>query len=206
MKTCIDCNNETDVTKLERCVNCYLGYKASTYPKKKCECSDKCEVIIPIKSKNGKPQKYAPRHNPKGNRSKIYRSGRCKLQGYWYILMPEYFSSYDNGYVREHIYNYQEYHKCCMLPWGEVHHIDENTENNMIWNLKGMMNRDHQNIHHIKDTSGRRCSECGTSITSVIKKNNRFVWHSDKKGGWLCHICFMKDYYENNKKTTIHLS
>jgi hypothetical protein len=90
VKICIDCNKEINEPELERCVNCYLEYKALTYPKKKRECCDKCEVTIHIIGKNGKPQKYAPRHNPKGNRSKIYRLGRCKHQGYWYILMPEY--------------------------------------------------------------------------------------------------------------------
>jgi hypothetical protein len=200
MKICIDCNKEINEPKLERCQNCYLEYKASTYPKKKCECSDKCKVIIPIKSKNGKPQKYAPRHNPKGIRSKAYRSGRCHIEGYWYILMPDYFSSYDNGYVREHIYNYQEYHKCCMLPWGEVHHKDFNTENNMIWNLQGMMARQHQHLHHMKDLSDRICSKCGSKDTYITKKNNRPIWNNDEKGGWMCNICFMNIYNENNRR------
>lgn len=88
----------------------------------------------------------------KGINHHNYKFGRYKNQkGYWILTgMFEYINADIRGRIREHIYFYQEYHKCCMLKWGVVHHIDENKENNMPWNLMGMMRSNHMSLHKSK--------------------------------------------------------
>ncbi|MGN6707875.1 MAG: HNH endonuclease signature motif containing protein [Candidatus Nitrosocosmicus sp.] len=67
--------------------------------------------------------------------------------------MPNYFSSYKSGYVREHVFIFQEYYKCCVLPWGNIHHIIPIKEGgtNDISNLQGMTNKQHSKYHSIKN-------------------------------------------------------
>jgi|SRR6478735_1522949 len=137
----------------------------------------------------------------KGINNYNWRGGRCKdKKGYWFIRMPEYFASYDNGYVLEHIYNFQEYHKCCMLPWGEVHHVEPVTEeycNNMIWNLKGMTSSQHTGLHN-KVESGRHCSKCNSMNTLLHSKDKHPLWYKDGLGGYFCSKC--RDKNRRSKK------
>jgi hypothetical protein len=153
----------------------------------------------------------------KGQDSPAWKNGRSKSHGYWRLWMPDYFSSHKDGRVHEHVYNYQEYHKLCMLPWGDVHHIDGNKSNNMIWNLQGLMKREHTSIHskgnrfrrgkHIY-TSDRFCYICKSKTTTIRKPDNKIktpcpVWYHLPwdKINWYCHNCVMKDYYRRKKKT-----
>jgi hypothetical protein len=127
-----------------------------------------------------------------------WNGGRKATRGYWEILMPDYFSANKNGYVFEHIYNFQEYNKCCILPWGVVHHIDENKKNNMTWNLQGMTNKQHQLLHCFKDMDGRICIRCNSDKT-YLKKNGRPMWY--KIGAeCLCKNCYDKDPKTRNLK------
>lgn len=127
-----------------------------------------------------------------------YKTGRYKdSQGYWHVLMPGYFSSNNDNYVREHIYVFQEKNKCCMLPWGDVHHIDSNKDNNMPWNIQGMMNKAHHRLHMIGNEFGkkiefdRKCSVCDSTETYIRKDGNPH-WYGNKIKGYLCHNCYFK--------------
>ena len=144
-------------------------------------------------------------HQNKGKNHKLWKNGINFTinNGYIYrkILRPGYFSSDSKGYVLEHVYNFQEFHKCCMLKGGIVHHRDGDTLNNKISNLEGMLKPKHNKIHRIGkfvDTSKRVCLLCNSNKT-YIKKNGRAKWNR-YKDGWICDICRAKIYYRNKSE------
>lgn len=150
---------------------------------------------------------YKLNHHTKGIKiTRAIKYSRTKNGKYWMIFIPDYFSANKRGYVREHIYFYQEYNKCCLLSWGVVHHIESVTDdycNNMIWNLQGMISKQHQNLHHPKkDFSNYLCSnpKCPHPKKTKIKKNGQPLWLNDKKGGWLCNNCYENQRKKNKKK------
>ncbi len=51
--------------------------------------------------------------------------------------------------MRKHVVIFEEYYKCCMLPWGEIHHINDIKTDNNISNLKGMTDSQHRRFHMI---------------------------------------------------------
>lgn len=162
---------------------------------KQCECGY-CDKIIIERDRRGKLRKYVIGHQLIKKQSKNYKNGRIKRRDYWYIYLPDYFSSTKQGYVCEHVYFFQEYHKCCMLPWGDVHHIIpiKDGGSNMYWNLQGMIHGKHIKFHHVKDTSNRKCYGCKSNKT-WIDKNGHYQWHK-YKSVWLCNKCNMKKYHK----------
>ncbi len=172
---------------------------------KLCECGCGKPVTIYY----GKPRRFINGHfwmgkkrlHMTGENHFNWKGGRDKHGDYWRLRLPDYFSSDKWGYVYEHIYFYQEFNKCCLLPWGVVHHIEPVTKdycNNMPWNLEGMINREHNRIHMIgnknakKDHSNTRCSdpECKHPDKTCISKKKYPIWFSDNNGGFLCHTCY----------------
>lgn len=129
-----------------------------------------------------------------------YKNGRMKDNGgYWRITVPGYRGVDDHNRIREHVYNFQEFNKCCLLPWGTIHHIDHNKENNMPWNLKGMVRGQHVQLHFREDDSNRRCFNCGSEKTYLEKSPKpegmpRYHWRHlpwDKEH-WYCSKCYDK--------------
>lgn len=127
----------------------------------------------------------------KNNNLKV--CGKRKVGKYWKLFIPEYFSADKQGCVYEHVYLYQEYHGCCMLPWGDVHHKDGNKSNNIIENLQGMTHQQHARFHMIgkqhrkTDMSNRFCLLCGSKTTYTDKKGcQRWLKYKD---GFICNSC-----------------
>lgn len=141
----------------------------------------------------------------KPKKANNWKGGRKMLNGYWLIKKPDYISAYNDGYVREHVYIFQEHHKCCMLPWGDVHHINDIKTDNRIQNLKGILKSKHRRLHMIGniikrlDLSSRYCSNCGSKNTVIEKKYNRPVWYPDRMNGFLCNSCYGKWYRRSMK-------
>lgn len=150
--------------------------------------------------------KYILGHTWKGRKRKIrmgmdsngWKLGRSKRGKYWVVRI--------NGkHVLEHVYFFEQYYKCCMLPWGEVHHIDPVRKgycNNMIWNLQGMTKSQHRSHHNPSlDTSDRECSnpECVYRDRYRKRKNGTVIWSKDDIGGWLCRDCVDYFRYIKNK-------
>src|SRR3982751_5197067 len=79
-----------------------------------CTCG-KCGQVIPSKDKQYRTHKFVLGHATKLRDN--YQGGRLLRNNYWYIYKRHYFSSYESGYVLEHVFVYQEFHKCCILPW-----------------------------------------------------------------------------------------
>jgi hypothetical protein len=163
---------------------------------KLCECG--CGKLIPFINKNNKPSKYFHGHNlGKKENHNNWKGGRYQAtDDYWMILMPGYYRSNVRGYVPEHVYFYEQHYKCCILKWGEVHHLDLDKNNNKISNLQGMMDREHTRLHKRINTDGRFCFNCGSKET-YTRKNGSRVWHFDLEGNILCNKCGCKYRREN---------
>ena len=134
-------------------------------------------------------------YNLTGINNKKYNFGIRYTRNYRYLFMPKHPNSIKSGYILEHVYVFQEYYKCCILPWGEIHHIDRVRKgycNNMIWNLMGVTKSQHRTLDRTKDMSNRRCSKCNNDKTA-LKPNGRPIWYGKTK--LLCKKC-----YEKNKK------
>jgi hypothetical protein len=184
---------------------------------KVCECGEQ-NCFISVINTRGKPARFKQGHNlGNGENSPSWRGGRSiDGHGYWRINLSEFNNSNKDSRIKEHVYFYEQFHKLCMLPWGVIHHIDRNKENNEISNLQGMMKRDHARLHakgnkntldkHI-DTSDRICFVCKSKTTRISKPDKRNktpgpVWRHLPwdKINWYCDNCAAKDLYKWKKK------
>jgi HNH endonuclease len=93
----------------------------------------------------------AREHNPnwKGGRS-------ITSHGYVLIKMPEHPRAFSNGYVYEHWVIAEEKMGRALLPGEEVHHDDENKQNNHPDNLVIEPSRAHHLVHHRSSGSVRQ--------------------------------------------------
>jgi HNH endonuclease/NUMOD3 motif len=82
------------------------------------------------------------------------------------------------GYVREHRRIYEEIHKCTLLPWGVVHHIDGDRGNNDPDNLVAMMKSHHDRVTQRQVWLGRKHSEETKRMMSIMRKGKP----SNRKG------------------------
>lgn len=123
-----------------------------------CECG--CGGIISDRYPNGTKRRYPNQRfiknhdkigKPNPNHYRLdthwnWKGGRILLHGYFQIKRPEHHLADHQGYVKEHRIVYEEYHKCSLLPWSDVHHINMNTQDNSPGNLIAMMHGDHTTI------------------------------------------------------------
>lgn len=114
-----------------------------------------------------------------------------------------------NGYCRigrktlHHRFVYEQYHKCCLLPWIDIHHIDGNKLNNNIDNLQPLPHKIHMYITKINnDIFNRKCSLCGSGTR--INKSGRPVWGKARNGIYWCMKCYIRDYRKKLKYLISH--
>ena len=158
-----------------------------------CACG-RCNKVIFKRDNHRRIRKYAHNHHVFGENNPNWMGGIKYSRNYRYILIPNYPRADQEGYVAEHIYVFQEYNKCSLLPWGEVHHIDPVREgycNNMPWNLLGTTKWNHRTLDRTKNMDGWTCSKCNSTDT-YIKPNGRPVWYYDKEDNRLCKKCYDK--------------
>lgn len=179
----------------------------------KCNCYKICDRVLPYRDKDLKPHLVVDGHTLK---SKMHEE-RFFYDKYWWLTKPNYWGSNSTGKVMEHVYNFQEHYKCCMLPWGSIHHIDRNKNNNDISNLQGMIDKKHWKLHademiekkEIKkeqELRDRRCCKCRSKNTKVTPDNKgekipRWYRLPSDKVNWYCHKCYVQweYYYRINK-------
>jgi hypothetical protein len=166
------------------------------------ECGDGCGEPIPLFSKKGNPRMFVNGgHSQTGKQSPNWKGGRRLRGKYWTIWKPNYLRNQKEGYVNEHVFLFQEYHKCCMLAWGEIHHLDghpEMDDGNRMENMIGVMKAEHVRIHMLgnqyrkTDMSNRRCSDpdCKSPDKTYINKKGVHCWYNDGKGGFICSKCY----------------
>ncbi len=189
-KTCPNCKKlHKDGTM--SCSACYKKNIQSKFPKKKCECGDpECNEMIPIKSVENKPMKYAKNHRPKNKNNWRWKGGICKQEGSYTIRMINGKNKLDHRCV------YEEYYQCCLLPWSQIHHINEQKDDNRIENLKLVSINTHQTEHR-KDMSGRICLLCGITQKERTGTKKR-SWYK-YKNGLICHKCDYRRRYTKKK-------
>lgn len=146
-------------------------------------------------------------HNIKREGNPIWKGGLTKTkEGYWLIRVPDYYSVRANGYVLLHIYIFEQYYQCCMLPWGHVHHIDGNKDNNDISNLMGVMASTHAILHNIgnkygkKDMTGRICFYC------FISEPYKWYYYFHVFVCVKCYNIFIRSSQSRNSHTTRKLT
>lgn len=105
--------------------------------------------------------------------------------------------------IKDHRLIYEFFHKCSLLPWAVIHHIDGDTHNNWIWNLKAYFN----NKLHLSETvksipSDRICYLCKSTNTFHSKKGDHWRIYNNEI---VCLNCFnntperkwyMHEYYK----------
>lgn len=163
-----------------------------------CKCGCGQELTGGLWTRHGVLKRYRYHHNlGKLENSPCWKGGRIEHNGYIYLNIPNHPNANKKGYVAEHVYNFTEFHKCCMLKWGHVHHIDKNPTNNKSSNLRGMRNGQHIKIHHIKNMSDRFCLICNSNTTTINLYGYK-CWRK-YKNGWQCFKCYQKQRYHNKK-------
>jgi hypothetical protein len=164
---------------------------------RRCECD--CGYLIPCINKHGRFARFRKGHykERRGQNSSSYKNGKYS-DNYLKIII--------NGKnIKKHIHIFEQYHQCCMLKWGVVHHTDKNKRNNNIENLEGMTVSEHMFLHHIKDMSYRFCKICGGKTTYKKTKRGTLceLWFGNDIDGWTCNNCYMRQIhykYRNGQK------
>lgn len=170
-------------------------------------CGCNCGKLIKVVDKKGRPRRFLKGHDKRGkpflfaNKGEDcynWKGGRKISNNYYFLLLPDYFSSDTQGYVPEHIYFYQEYYQCCLLPGVVVHHIIPVSKgycNNMPWNLMAMSSSEHIKLHRKfmkyikKDMSDRFCRICNGK-SGILGGYEH--WYGNKEDGWLCNKCYKR--------------
>jgi hypothetical protein len=122
----------------------------------------------------------------------IYRNTcvyRKKHDGYIHIRVPKHPFADAQGFVREHRLVYEMDKKCVLLPWTQVHHINEKRDDNRINNMEIITNADHCGLHIRKRLIMRYCPLCG----------KEFKTHPHKKIGRLCRQCYKLDWQRKHR-------
>ena len=180
------------------------------------ECGDGCGKIIFRRNRKGRFRRYINNHYANTLIGKIgsgWKGGRTKYKdGYWKIFLPEYYKSDSNGYIKEHIYFYEQYYQCCLLPWGVVHHIipvSEDYCNNMIYNLMGMTRSEHISLH--QKGKPKLYRKIDNNLICCICKNKSKQWRR-YNNNHVCNKCYQKtpegleyqkQYREKNRQKAI---
>lgn len=172
-----------------------------------CGCGSRTEMY------RGQPRRFVGRHNLRiknqlGENNPNWKGGQPKQDkdGYWLIYKPDHPNRNIENRVFQHRLIYEHYLSILFdeqiyLPKGsEIHHINEDKEDNSLINLKYMDTRKEHRQEHSINYDGIKCKTCGTSETSIRKDNGRPRWIGDELNGYNCELCEKKKYYIENKK------
>lgn len=157
-------------------------------------CACGCGGVRTLRTKWGDVCRYLPSHSPRcPHKSDLVRNGR------YYIHRPEHPMANYRGLVARYRIVYEEYHRCCLLPNVEIHHIDGNPSNDQIANLKPMHQPEHMSLevrsrgprYLIPET--RICADCGSTKTRIDSHNGRPHWYKTDEGKFRCRKCADKE-------------
>lgn len=138
-------------------------------------------------------------HQNRMNGSKSWKGGR-KITKDGYIVIKKWDHPYCDvqGYVLEHRLVMEQYLKRYLDPKEVVHHINRNKSDNRIENLMLFENHSkHLAYEQINDISDRFCLQCNSKDTYVDKRG--YIKWSNYKDGFVCHKCYMHNYYLKNR-------
>ena len=148
--------------------------KSSNKPQQEyIECACGCKKIKPKYDNWGRPSRFIEGHNNRGKKG--LKRGSHITNGYRFILKPDHHLADSKGYVPEHRLKFEEYHKCCLLSWAAIHHINENKLDNSIENLEGMTKKQYKILH------GKELIHLGNHIKTRTHVKNQFGVFEIKK-------------------------
>jgi len=152
-------------------------------------CACGCGESLSKYDKYRRPRRFIYGHHVRLQNNPSWKNGR-------------YIEQYKKcGNTRKHRLIYEEFHKCCLLPWIVVHHKNGIKDDNRIENLEATTHKKHASHHHPKqDFSNRFCFKCGSNTTTKGKCRNMSYWYRNPKNSntYLCNKCFLK-YRRLNK-------
>ena len=128
-------------------------YKSPSFILGKCRCG--CGEDIPIRTSQGRLQKYAFAHTfrifrpivPKGSKNPMWKGGRyIDSRGYWVVRKAEHPNANKLGYVREHRLIMEEHIGRYLTKDEDIHHINGNKTDNRIENLQLLSHSEHGRI------------------------------------------------------------
>jgi hypothetical protein len=170
-------------SRAKLCKNCY-GKNFIV----QCKCG--CKLTKPLYNNSYEEGYYIKNHNVRGKNHHMYNGYTIIHHGYRYTKAPQHRSADRHGYVLEHRLVWELFNKACLLPWADVHHIDHNTLNNDISNLKAMTNSQHTILHNKLNMNRRFCLFCHSNKTG-IRVTGRPQWMSYNNGN-ICSYCYNK--------------
>ena len=155
----------------------------------KCGCGEQIQLYEP---RHKVLRYFINHHHSRGKNNNHWNGGRYKTR-FNYILsyQPNHPFCEMKGYIMEHRLIYEQFHKCCMLKWGVIHHKNEVKDDNRIENLEGMTKFNHVRLHHKTIPIDRFCVLCRTGKTIINKRTKRPDWYKFKDD-FICRKCYDK--------------
>lgn len=128
---------------------------------------------------------------------KLNNGGRYKnLQGYIVIDI-------NKKRFYEHRLVWERHYKACLLPWSNIHHLNDVKHDNRIENLNAMMIGHHSSLHgYAKDIiDNRRCSICNNR--TYLRKSGKQEWYKSPydKTKWVCRKHYRQYRWKVRKRT-----
>ena len=118
--------------------------------------------------------------------------------GYIRESMPRHPRASATGYVYQHILVIEQHLGRFLTTDENVHHINGIKNDNRIENLQLMTKSEHRSHHSKKDTSDRRCCDCGTSKSGFTKQGwTKWKRNPMNKTKWFCHKCYNRYNYHS---------
>ena len=138
------------------------------------ECACGCGGILTRISPHREVRKFIHGHNtPSGKSNRAWAGGEIDDGRYIRVKAPKgHPKPHKSGVMYKHVLVFETYHKCCMLPWGNVHHIDEDKKNNDPKNLLGFTRGGHTTSHL---TGKKRRPEIGQKISKKLKGRKKQI-------------------------------
>jgi hypothetical protein len=210
---CVRCGKEhTRYGDTGMCGTCRYYFrrleKFKDAPLIKCICRPECKTMIRAYGRWGQPNKYAIGHSGflrSGKKSPSYKNGFVWInKKYRYQLFKGHPNADAKGYIMFHRIVFEMYHKCCLLSWTDIHHIDGNTKRNHPENLQPLFRNEHSSIthkgiKHKKKRYRRKCVECG-SKTTPRRKNGTYKWYEVSSRRFRCDKCYRNDPKNRQRK------
>jgi len=121
-------------------------------------CACGCGAEIPYWSERLKcRRKFKHGHNRYGITGENHQNWKggfwISHGGYKLVMDKQHIRADKDGYVKEHILNYEKYYKCCILKSTIIHHINGIKTDNRIENLRAMTASIHSSYHRKKELS-----------------------------------------------------
>ena len=137
--------------------------------------------------------------------------GRVKFTklGYLEIYRENYHHKLTNNSIKLHRFVYEYFHKCCLLSYIEIHHINgirtDNHKHNLVVltsSQHAKLNKNRYKFYNKIDMSGRFCLLCRSNKTWVDKKTGWVEWFG-YENGLMCRKCYNKTRRKYGKLTSI---